>query len=651
MESNSVESNSVSDARDDGISDAKENGVVVVVDRGPIQSHEQTREAISKIDHEENSSHGVSLPSQEPRTPEKSEEEGTKLVQDVCELGNRAIPETKLGLMEKVDESQTEERPATLQNEFAEADHENANENEDIQSRRSEGPLVISCNNGGCVNVGESGEDNGRLGEVAQVSSTKDLTPCENTLPPKPREDVPSESQGSDPNTSRGDVLMESTEEKNEQMNSNGSSKEQDAQGSNFIIVPVTPQDPKPEDMDEHLSDNELPNGSANAEYVCEECGKLFTHLSSKKRHMLKHKGEIPPVVYQCLACSKTFQYNSSLKRHLKLHSEEVNGKAYTCKVCSKAFMYATSLKRHLKTHSGKEIFPCPHCHRCFEYISSLKRHEKLHSEGKGFKCESCLKSFGYLSSLTRHQKTHQKCLSCDKCDKQFRFHKSYVKHLEEHNTNSGSNDYIDKAGSMCPKEDSGMDVDESEETGNDTLEGTESTGSNDEAKGVNENGSLKETTLHGEVIDLQSVENHPFVKFVVSQNTLNIEEIQSYHAAQASQSSASAGNQVATSTNVTFAVVQSDDGAVVENMTMVAEDGQAYPEGIVFVELDQNNKVTERHMEGLQASNLLQLLQAVEGFAVEQTVTLEEQQQEVDENLVAVKEIQQENEEPHATE
>eukprot|EP00794_Sanderia_malayensis_P007069 gene7069-7864_t len=367
------------------------------------------------------------------------------------------------------------------------------------------------------------------------------------------------------------------------------------------IILPMI-QD---EELNEEEMNESMPEKEMN-EYACDECDKKFTHLSSKKRHMLKHQsGSIPPLVYQCLACSKTFHYNSSLKRHLKLHSDEANGKAYTCKECSKGFMYATSLKRHLKTHSGKEIFPCPHCHRRFEYISSLKRHEKLHLVGKGFRCEICMKTFGYLSSLTRHQRIHQKCLSCKKCDKKFRFHKSYVKHMEEH----------------------GVDVSE-------MKEGTE----------ISE-------TLNDEILDLQAAENHPFVKFVVSQNKLNLEQLQSIQAQQQQQQSceeSSAGEASATATptsNVTFALVQADnDGTVVENCTMVTEEGQSYADassvgGIVLVELDQNNKVTERHMEGLQASNLLQLLQAVEGYAVDQTVCLNSDNQEVDESYVAVKE------------
>ena len=377
----------------------------------------------------------------------------------------------------------------------------------------------------------------------------------------------------------------------------------------------------------------------SNAEYLCEECGKSFTHLSSKKRHMLKHT-EIDSQTYKCLACSKTFQYNSSLKRHLKLHSEEPTGKAYTCKECSKAFMYATSLKRHLKTHAGKEIYPCPHCQRCFEYISSLKRHEKLHTEGKGFKCSVCSKSFGYLSSLTRHNRVHQKTLKCDKCSKVFRVYKSLAKHYVEHGVPVREDDLAAMAveGEAEDDGDSNMDVDEAngEEGAKAKEEGEIKESEMIEEDNVrasmavnNETTESQVNAIDGDVIDFQSAENHPFVKFVVSQNTLTLEQFQSFQQAQGMPSSDTDTNQ-----EVAFAVVQPDGGTVLsENCTMVTEGVQECTGtpvgGIVFVEVDQNNKVTERHMEGLQASNLLQLLQAVEGFATENVVEGEEQRAE----------------------
>ncbi len=424
------------------------------------------------------------------------------------------------------------------------------------------------------------------------------------------------------------------------------------------VMIPIISGEDVNEVKEETVTEEESKSG--NIDYTCEECGKKFTHLSSKKRHMLKHKCGEMPVIYQCLACSKTFNYNSSLKRHLKLHTE-ANGKEYVCKECNKAFMYATSLKRHLKTHSGKQIYPCPHCQRCFEYISSLKRHEKLHTVGKGFKCEICSKSFGYLSSLTRHQRIHENSFQCGKCDKKFRFLKPYIKHaqqehgetidprdvsLEGMKTENGhvdeniemevdQNIEEDEEHSIAPK-DTSCETDDAIDSVQMSVDKEES--------GANKDEKLT-STLHGEVLDLQAAENHPFVKFVVSQNTVNLEQLQNFHPQQQPEQSSGQETNVETPTsNVTYALVQADNNSVVdvENCTMVTE-GQSYSDssvgGIVLVELDQNNKVTERHMEGLQASNLLQLLQAVEGFAVEQTINLDENQAEPDQSYVAVQE------------
>lgn len=391
----------------------------------------------------------------------------------------------------------------------------------------------------------------------------------------------------------------------------------------------------------EHMDSDVKMDGERSRNFTCEECGKKFTHISSIKRHMLKHREGEPPVVYQCLACSKTFQYNSSLKRHLKLHSEETSGKAYTCKECSKAFMYATSLKRHLKTHSGKEIYPCPHCQRCFEYVSSLKRHSKLHTEGKGFKCSICSKSFGYLSSLTRHQRVHQKSLTCAKCNKEFRLYKSYVKHLEQHGEVIGEAELaVMQVEESDPDEDEvDEEVDAKEQNGDPTKEDENAdenaVSASMVATSMDESNEKEQLdAIQGDVIDLQSPENHPFVKFVVSQNTVTLEQLQSFQAAQAASSAEGTQNQ----DSVAYAMVHADGNTVIgENSIVSSEINELTGTpvgGIVLVEFDENNKVTERHMEGLQASNLLQLLQAVEGFAVENNAQVEQQtsQQKVEE-------------------
>ena len=435
-----------------------------------------------------------------------------------------------------------------------------------------------------------------------------------------------------------------------------GRNDEQGIQGKNLEVVVMPEMDgivaSDVQNQDASIDSDIKMEDARSQDFVCEECGKRFTHISSKKRHMLKHKEGESPVVYQCLACSKTFQYNSSLKRHLKLHSAESSGKAYTCKECSKAFMYATSLKRHLKTHSGKEIYPCPHCQRCFEYMSSLKRHSKLHTEGKGFKCNICSKAFGYLSSLTRHQRVHQKSLTCTKCNKEFRLYKSYVKHLEQHGEILGEAELA----AMQVEESDGGDEEiedeiESKEAHGSSHDKEGAVGELDEnevsasmvAKSMDESDEKNQLdAIQSDVIDLQSAENHPFVKFVVSQNAVTLEQLQSFQASQAANSSGESENAVA------YAVVHADENAIIGENNIVSSDigdlSGTPVGGIVLVEFDQNNKVTERHMEGLQASNLLQLLQAVEGFAVESN---SQSQQQAESQPKGVSEGDQSHEQP----
>ena len=432
-------------------------------------------------------------------------------------------------------------------------------------------------------------------------------------------------------NSADGKLLVTSAEILQD---NNSSADGEGTQGKSLEVVVLS-------DMDGIVNEDENINTDVKIEdtraqdFVCEECGKKFTHISSKKRHMLKHKEGESPVVYQCPTCSKTFQYNSSLKRHLKLHSEETSGKAYTCKECSKSFMYATSLKRHLKTHSGKEIYPCPHCQRCFEYISSLKRHSKLHTEGKGFKCNICSKAFGYLSSLTRHQRVHQKSLTCTKCTKEFRLYKSYLKHLEQHGEIVAE---AELAAMQVEESDGEEDVEEEIQTkdvgdSNCSKEGVVGEIDENEVSASMVAKSMVELhdksqldAIQSDIIDLQSAENHPFVKFVVSQNAVTLEQLQSFQASQVASNSTESQSENA----VAYAVVHTDENAAIGENSIVSSDigdlSGTPVGGIVLVEFDQNNKVTERHMEGLQASNLLQLLQAVEGFAVENSVQSQHQ-------------------------
>lgn len=432
-------------------------------------------------------------------------------------------------------------------------------------------------------------------------------------------------------NSADGKLLVTSAEILQDNNSSAGGER---IQGKSLEVVVLSDLDGIANEDENIISDVKFEDAPAQ-DFVCEECGKRFTHISSKKRHMLKHKEGESSVVYQCPTCSKTFQYNSSLKRHLKLHSEETSGKAYTCKECSKSFMYATSLKRHLKTHSGKEIYPCPDCQRCFEYISSLKRHSKLHTEGKGFKCNICSKAFGYLSSLTRHQRVHQKSLTCTKCNKEFRLYKSYLKHLEQHGEIVAE---AELAAMQVEESDGGEEVEEEmqpKDVDDSTCSKEGVVGEIDEnevsasmvAKSMVElHDKSQLDAIQGDVIDLQSAENHPFVKFVVSQNAVTLEQLQSFQASQAASNSTESQGENA----VAYAVVHTDENAVIGENSIVSSDigdlSGTPVGGIVLVEFDQNNKVTERHMEGLQASNLLQLLQAVEGFAVENSVQSQHQ-------------------------
>ena len=53
---------------------------------------------------------------------------------------------------------------------------------------------------------------------------------------------------------------------------------------------------------------------------ICSSCGKLFSELSSLRRHMRIHKGLKP---YECQLCNRTFRQGNQLKTHMRIHTGE----------------------------------------------------------------------------------------------------------------------------------------------------------------------------------------------------------------------------------------------------------------------------------------------------------------------------------------
>jgi len=159
----------------------------------------------------------------------------------------------------------------------------------------------------------------------------------------------------------------------------------------------------------------------------CAECGKVYKHKISLKRHMEVHKDEADG--FDCDICKKKFTRNDNLYKHRERvhHIWNVNLDAVRkefkdkliCPMCSADF--GTNLNKfetHLVSKACKDKekiveidenhrFKCDLCDRSYADMDSLHNHQrwKHNNVNRDFKCSFCEASYSYKSSLVRHVK------------------------------------------------------------------------------------------------------------------------------------------------------------------------------------------------------------------------------------------------------
>ena len=113
-------------------------------------------------------------------------------------------------------------------------------------------------------------------------------------------------------------------------------------------------------------------------DYICKECGKVFTKPSALKQHTLAHTGEMP---YQCEVCSRRFAQEMNLTQHMRTHT---NTCPFSCQVCGMSFTQFAHLRQHKQiAHDKNNLFKCPLCSCRFKLESALSRHRrKAHPSG-----------------------------------------------------------------------------------------------------------------------------------------------------------------------------------------------------------------------------------------------------------------------------
>ncbi|XP_028813216.1 myoneurin isoform X2 [Denticeps clupeoides] len=163
---------------------------------------------------------------------------------------------------------------------------------------------------------------------------------------------------------------------------------------------------------------------------VCSTCGKIFSELSSLRRHMRIHNGLKP---YKCQLCGRTFRQGNQLKTHIRIHTGE---KPFKCDRCDKSYAQKCQLVFHCRMHHGEEKpFKCDDCGLQFATSSNLKIHCRKHNGEKPYYCELCEKRFAQASTLTYHMRRHtgEKPYVCDTCGKAFAVSSSLITHSKKH--------------------------------------------------------------------------------------------------------------------------------------------------------------------------------------------------------------------------
>lgn len=132
-------------------------------------------------------------------------------------------------------------------------------------------------------------------------------------------------------------------------------------------------------------------------QYVCNQCPRRFTQVTSLNQHLLLHSGFSGLVCPQCP--DKTFKQQTQLHQHMKTHGLSF---PFECNKCEEKFLQLAHFNQHMALHEEFK-FRCTMCSSSFNQEALLKKHMQRHIDGRYHQCPECPKGFTMKNQLTKH--------------------------------------------------------------------------------------------------------------------------------------------------------------------------------------------------------------------------------------------------------
>lgn len=143
----------------------------------------------------------------------------------------------------------------------------------------------------------------------------------------------------------------------------------------------------------------ELLDTTESSQFVCTDCGMMYTKQSSLSNHRLsKH-------AFVCGTCGSRFGVRSNYESHIQFGCGRTAPptEQFECVVCHKFLQSKKTLNKHLKHHYGIGSYRCKICQKLFQQRTHLDAHMRTHDGQKPFACRLCGNSYSEKSSMTRH--------------------------------------------------------------------------------------------------------------------------------------------------------------------------------------------------------------------------------------------------------